>query len=89
MFHHALSSVLGTVFDLAFAILPAAPLLALKRRPPSPAGQPAKSALSKSSAALNPPHRQEEHHDYDDRRENLHEHHHGEGRNHDLLQGLG
>jgi hypothetical protein len=35
MFHHMLSSALSTVFDLAFAILPAAPLFALKRLPPS------------------------------------------------------
>ena len=30
MFHHVLSSALSTVFDLAFAILPAAPLFAVK-----------------------------------------------------------
>ena len=36
MFHQVLSSVLSTVFDLAFAILPAAPLFALKRLPPTP-----------------------------------------------------
>jgi hypothetical protein len=50
--HHVLSSALGTVFDLAFAILPAAPLFALKRIPPSPVDQPAKSAISENSAAL-------------------------------------
>src|ERR1700735_1108478 len=95
MFHHVLSSVLSTVFDLGFAILPAAPLFALKRLP-APGDPPAKSELSKNSAASiaerlssNPSPRQGEHHEYDDRRENLHEHHHREGRNHDLLQGLG
>jgi pimeloyl-ACP methyl ester carboxylesterase len=35
MFHHVFNSVLSTVFNLAFAILPAAPLFALKRLPPS------------------------------------------------------
>jgi hypothetical protein len=34
MFHHVFYSVLGTVFNLAFAILPAAPLFALKKLPP-------------------------------------------------------
>jgi hypothetical protein len=33
MFHHVLSSALSTVFNLALAILPAAPLFALKRLP--------------------------------------------------------
>lgn len=40
MFHHVFYSVLSTVFNLAFAILPAAPLFALK-----------KTVLSKNSAA--------------------------------------
>jgi hypothetical protein len=31
MFDHVLSSALSTVFDLAFAVLPAAPLFAVKR----------------------------------------------------------
>ena len=53
MFHHVLSSALGTVFDLAFAILPAAPLFALKGLPPSPVDEPAPSAISKDPAALN------------------------------------
>lgn len=35
MLHHVLSSTLSTVFDLALGILPAAPLFALKRLPPS------------------------------------------------------
>ena len=39
MFHHVFFSVLSTVFNLAFAILPAAPLFALK-----------KTALGKNSA---------------------------------------
>jgi hypothetical protein len=30
MFHHVLASALSTVFDLAFAILPVAPLFAVK-----------------------------------------------------------
>ena len=34
MFHHVFYSVLITVFNLAFAILPAAPLFALKKLPP-------------------------------------------------------
>jgi hypothetical protein len=34
MFHHVFYPVLGTVFNLAFAILPAAPLFALKKLPP-------------------------------------------------------
>jgi hypothetical protein len=34
MFHHAFYSVLITVFNLAFAVLPAAPLFALKKVPP-------------------------------------------------------
>jgi hypothetical protein len=34
MFHHVFYSVLSIVFNLAFAILPAAPLLALKKPPP-------------------------------------------------------
>jgi hypothetical protein len=34
MFHHVFYSVLSTAFNLAFAILPAAPLFALKRLPP-------------------------------------------------------
>lgn len=34
MFHHAFYSVLGAAFNLAFAILPAAPLFALKKLPP-------------------------------------------------------
>jgi hypothetical protein len=34
MFHHVFNSVLSTVFNLAFAILPAAPLFALKKFPP-------------------------------------------------------
>jgi hypothetical protein len=34
MFDHVFYSVLGTVFNVAFAILPAAPLLALKKLPP-------------------------------------------------------
>jgi hypothetical protein len=33
MFDHVFYSVLGTVFNLAFAILPAAPLFALKKLP--------------------------------------------------------
>jgi hypothetical protein len=33
MFHHMVYSVLVTVFNLAFAILPAAPLFALKLAP--------------------------------------------------------
>jgi hypothetical protein len=33
MFHHVFYSVLITVFNLAFAILPAAPLFALKKLP--------------------------------------------------------
>jgi hypothetical protein len=53
MFHHVLASALGTVFDLAFAILPAAPLFALKGLPPSPVDEPAPSAISKDPAALN------------------------------------
>jgi hypothetical protein len=52
MFHHVLSSALSTVFELAFVILPAAPLFALKRIPPSPVDQPAKSVFGKDSAAL-------------------------------------
>jgi len=40
MFDHVFYSVLSTVFNLAFAILPAAPLFALKN-----------TALSKNSAA--------------------------------------
>ena len=50
MFHHALSLTLSTVFELAFAILPAAPLLAIKRLSPSPVDHPAKSALTENSA---------------------------------------
>jgi hypothetical protein len=34
MFHHVFYSGLSTVFNLAFAILPAAPLFALKKLPP-------------------------------------------------------
>ncbi len=34
MFDHVFYSVLSTVFNLAFAILPAAPLFALKKLPP-------------------------------------------------------
>jgi hypothetical protein len=34
MFHHVFYSDLGTVFNLAFAILPAAPLFVLKKLPP-------------------------------------------------------
>jgi hypothetical protein len=34
MFHHVFYSVLSTVFNLAFVILPAAPLFALKKLPP-------------------------------------------------------
>jgi hypothetical protein len=34
MFHHVFNSVLSTVFDLAFATLPAAPLFAVKKLPP-------------------------------------------------------
>jgi hypothetical protein len=33
MFHHVFYSVLVTAFNLAFAILPAAPLFALKKHP--------------------------------------------------------
>jgi hypothetical protein len=33
MFHHAFYSVLITAFNLAFAILPTAPLIALKKLP--------------------------------------------------------
>jgi hypothetical protein len=40
MFDHVFYSVLSTIFNLAFAILPAAPLFALK-----------KTALSKNSPA--------------------------------------
>jgi hypothetical protein len=54
MFHHVLSSALSTVFDLAFAILPAAPLFAVKTLSssagPGP-GQAQKKALSENSAA--------------------------------------
>jgi hypothetical protein len=53
MFHHALSSVLGTVFDLGFAILPAAPLFAVKRLPPSHVDPPAKAELSKKLGRSN------------------------------------
>jgi hypothetical protein len=34
MFHHVFHSVLGAAFNLAFAILPAVPLFALKKVPP-------------------------------------------------------
>jgi hypothetical protein len=34
MFHHVFYSVLSIVFNLAFVILPAAPLFALKKLPP-------------------------------------------------------
>jgi hypothetical protein len=34
MFHYVFYSVLSTAFNLAFAILPAAPLFALKKLPP-------------------------------------------------------
>jgi hypothetical protein len=34
MFHHVFYSVLSIVFNLAFAILPAAPLFAVKKLPP-------------------------------------------------------
>jgi hypothetical protein len=34
MFHHVFGSVLSSVFNLAFAVLPAAPLFALKKLPP-------------------------------------------------------
>jgi hypothetical protein len=34
MFHHVFYSVLSTVFNLAFVILPAAPLFALNNPPP-------------------------------------------------------
>jgi hypothetical protein len=34
MFHHVFDSVLSTAFNLAFAVLPAAPLFALKKLPP-------------------------------------------------------
>jgi hypothetical protein len=34
MFHHVFYSVLSTVFNLAFAVLPAAPLFALKKPTP-------------------------------------------------------
>jgi hypothetical protein len=34
MFHHVFYSVFSTVFNLTVAILPAAPLFALKRFPP-------------------------------------------------------
>jgi hypothetical protein len=34
MFHHVFYSVLSIVFNLAFVILPAAPLFALKKHPP-------------------------------------------------------
>ena len=34
MFHHVFYSVLSTVFNLTFVILPAAPLFAVKKHPP-------------------------------------------------------
>jgi hypothetical protein len=34
MFHHVFHSVLSIVFNLAFVILPTAPLFALKKLPP-------------------------------------------------------
>ena len=34
MFHHVFHAVLSIVFNLAFVILPAAPLFALKKLPP-------------------------------------------------------
>jgi hypothetical protein len=54
MFHHVLSSALSTVFDLAFAILPAAPLFAVKKISSSAGPEPEqaqKNALSKISSA--------------------------------------
>jgi hypothetical protein len=54
MFHHVLSSALSTVFELAFAILPAAPLLGVQKISSSAAPGPEqaqKKALSKISSA--------------------------------------
>ena len=47
MFHHVLSSALSTVFDLACAILPAAPLLVVKNLSSS-AGQGPEQAQKKA-----------------------------------------
>ena len=54
MVHHVLSSALSTILDLAFAVLPAAPLFAAKKLPSSASPgleQAAKKALSEDSAA--------------------------------------
>ena len=53
MFHHVLSSALSTVLDLAFALLPAAPLFAAKKLSSSAGPGPeqaTKKALSEDSA---------------------------------------
>ena len=52
MFHHVLSSALSTVFDLAFAILPAAPLFGVKKLSSFPGSEP---AAQKRRSAKTPP----------------------------------
>jgi hypothetical protein len=54
MFHHVLSSALGTVFDLACAILPAAPSFVVKNLSSSAGPEPEqaqKKALGENPAA--------------------------------------